>query len=60
MISNRELRQFRAVLTHAYEAADGSVGFDAATMRALQIDSGSQVRLCPLPASRRGATGAAS
>ncbi len=60
MVSNRGLRDFRAVLSVAWQASDGSVGLDAATMRALQIDTGAKVRVCPLPASRRGATGAAS
>ncbi len=54
MVSNRGLRDFRAVLVPTYEAGAGEVGLTAETFDVLGIAEGALVRVCALPGSRRG------
>lgn len=54
MVSNRGLRDFRAVLLETEPPQDGAILLSAEAMDALQIAEGAKVRACALPASRRG------
>lgn len=57
MVSNRGLRDFRAVWSPAGDDGHGGVVLPPEALAALGVDVGASVRVCPLPASRRRIVG---